>query len=107
MNSQRQQEREGVVGEHDQIHAGEKGREERQHPLRLGLVPAVAEAVEARRGAAEVDDDEKERRQRVEPEMRAEPRQAERQDQRSPLAPPRSSTKARTSKAAEIASVPP
>ena len=46
------------------------------------LGPAVAEAVEARRGAAEIDDDEKERRQRVDAETRADPGQAERQDER-------------------------
>ena len=56
-------------------------RIEGQHALRRLLVPAIAERIEARRRAAEIDDDEEEGRQRVEPEMRADPRQAERQDQ--------------------------
>ena len=43
---------------------------------------AVAEAIEARRGAAEIDDDEEERRERVDAETRADPGQAERQDER-------------------------
>ena len=81
MNSQGQQEGEGVVGEHDEIHAGEEGRKERQHALRRMLVPAVAERVEAGRRAAEIDDDEEEGRERIEAEMRAEPRQPERQRQ--------------------------
>ena len=54
-----QQERECVVGQHDEIHAGEKGGKERQHATRLRLVPPVAEAVQARRGAAQIDDGEK------------------------------------------------
>ena len=73
-----QQERERVVGEHDQVHAGEKRREERQHAARRLFVPAVAETVQARCGAAEVDDDEEKRAQGIEPEMRAEPRQPDR-----------------------------
>ena len=44
MNSQDEQEGEGVVGEHDQVHAGEESRIERQHAPRRRLVPAVAEA---------------------------------------------------------------
>ena len=76
-----EQEGEGVVGDDDEGHAGEEQRIERQHALRRRLVPAEAERVEARRGAAEIDHDEKERRERVEAEMRAEPGQAERQDQ--------------------------
>ena len=48
MNSQAKQEGEGVVGEHDEVHAGEERRIERQHALRRLLVPAVAERVEAR-----------------------------------------------------------
>jgi len=42
-------------------------------------VVAVAEAIQARRGAAEIDDHQEERGQRVEPEMRAEPGQSDRQ----------------------------
>ena len=49
MNSQAQQEGESIIGQDDEIHGGEKGRIERQHALRRGLVPAVAERVEAGR----------------------------------------------------------
>ena len=70
---------ERVVGQHHQIHAGEEGGEERQHALRRVFVAAVADAIEAGDRAAEIDDDEEERRQRVEAEMRAEPRQPDRQ----------------------------
>ena len=49
------------------------------------FVAAVAEAVEAGGGAAEIDDDEEEGRERVEPEMGADPGQAERQ-RRAPSA---------------------
>ena len=75
----REEEREGVVGEHDEVHAGEEGGEERQHARGRFLVPAVAEAVQARRRAAEIDHQQEERRQRIEPEMGAQPRQADRQ----------------------------
>ncbi len=51
MNSQDDQEGEGVVGEHHEVHAGEERRIERQHALRRVLVPAVAERVEACGGA--------------------------------------------------------
>ena len=77
----RDQEREGVVGEHDQLHAGEKGRIERQHALRRRFVPAVAEREQARARGAEIDHGEEERGERIDAEMRAEPRQAERQRQ--------------------------
>ena len=77
-----EQERERVVGQHDQIHAGEKCGEEGQHATRLAFVPSVAEAVEACRGAAQIDDREKRCRQRVEPEMCAQPRQSDGQVQR-------------------------
>ena len=72
---------EGVVGEHDQIHAGEKGREERQHPFRRSLVAAVTEREEAGAVRAEIDHDQEERRERIEAEMRADPRQPDRQCQ--------------------------
>ena len=88
MNSQATRNAEGVVGQHDQVHAGEIGREERQHPQRRGLVPAIAERVEACRGAAEIGDDEKECRQRIEAKMRADARQADRQRQRDRRHPP-------------------
>ncbi len=40
---------------------------------------AVAKAVKAGDGAAEVDDDKEEGRQRIEPELCADPRQSQRQ----------------------------
>jgi hypothetical protein len=70
---------EGVVGEHDQVHAGEKRRVERQHALRRLLVAAVPDREQAGRGGAEIDHGEKERGERVDAEMRAGPRQPERQ----------------------------
>ena len=79
MNSHDTRKRESVVGQHDEIHAGEKGRIERQHALRRLLVPAIAEREQARGRGAEIDHGEEERRQRVDAEMRAEPGQAERQ----------------------------
>ena len=48
MNSQETRKREGVVGEHDEVHAGEEGRIERQHALRRCLVAAIAEREQAR-----------------------------------------------------------
>ena len=81
MNSQRQQEGEGVVRQHDEVHAGEESGEERQHPVRCGLMPAVAEPDKGWRRAAKIDDDEEERGQRIQAEMGAEPRQSERQSQ--------------------------
>ena len=78
----RDQEAERVVRQHDEVHAGEIGREERQHAKRRAFMPAIADAVEARRRAAEIDHHEKERGQRVDPEVRAEARQSDRQDHR-------------------------
>ena len=75
----RHQEAEGVVGEHDQIHGGEIGGIERQDALRGFLVAAVAERVEAGAGAAEIDHHQEESGQRIDAEMRAEPRQPKRQ----------------------------
>ena len=76
-----EEEGEGVVGNRDEIHAGKKERIERQHALRRMLVLAVTERIEARRRAAEIDDDEEECRERVQAEMRAEPRQPNRKRQ--------------------------
>jgi len=44
----RHQEREGVIGEHNEVHAGKERRVERQHALRRFLVPAIAECEQAR-----------------------------------------------------------
>ena len=74
-----EEEGEGVVGEDDEVHAGEERREERQDAHRRRFVLAMAERIEARRGAAEIDDGEKRSRERIEAEVRADPGQAERQ----------------------------
>jgi hypothetical protein len=68
-----QQESEGVVGEDDQVHGGEKSGKEGKHAAALRFVPPVAEPVQARRRAAQIDDREKRGGQRVEPEVCAEP----------------------------------
>ena len=83
-----EQERVSVIGEYDQRHAGEEGGVERQHALRRGFVLAIAEREQAGAHGAEIDHDEEEGGQRVEPEMRAEPRHAERQRE-TEQAPPR------------------
>ena len=75
----REQEGEGIVRQHDQIHAGQERREEWQHPVRCRLVTAVTKSVEAGAGAAEVDDDKKKSRERIEAEMSPNPRQPKRQ----------------------------
>ena len=78
-----EQEGEGVVGQRrTRFIAGEERREERQDPGRRRFVPAVAQAVGAGRGTTEVDHHEEECGERVEPEMGADPGQAERQDDR-------------------------
>ena len=71
-----QQEGERVVGEHHEAHAREEGRKERQDARGRMLVPAVADPVEACRGGAGIRDGEEERGQRIEPEIRADPRHA-------------------------------
>ena len=78
---EREQEGEGVVGEHGEVHAGEIGGHEREHAAGRGLVPAVADGVERGGGAAEVDDEEKERGERVHAQVRAEAGKPDRQDQ--------------------------
>ncbi len=66
-----QQKNEGVVGEQHEIHRGEEGRIERQHPHGRLLVPAVADGVEARGRAAEIDHREEEGGERIDAEMGA------------------------------------
>ena len=88
MNSQAEQEGEGVVGQQHEVHAGEEGREEGQHPPRFMLVLPVADAVEACGGAAEIDDGQKEGGERVNPEMSPEPRQSERERDGASARPP-------------------
>ena len=77
----RRKESEGIVRQHHQVHAGKEGRIEGQNPVRRFFVASVAEPIQAGRRAAEVDDDEKERRKRVQTEMRAQPRQPDRKRQ--------------------------
>ena len=79
----RQEKAVGVVGDEHEIHAGKECRKERQHALGRALRSSFAKAVEASRGAAKIDDDKKERRERVDAEMGADPRQTEGQ-RRSP-----------------------
>ena len=71
----------GVVGEQHQVHAGEERRIERQHPLRLTVVAAVTDPIEARRRGAEIDDDDEERRKSVEAKVGPDPRQPDGQRQ--------------------------
>jgi len=75
------EEGEGVVGEHHERHAGEEGGIERQHALRLVFVLAITQREQAGGRSAEIDHDEEKGRQRIETEMRPEPRHAERQRQ--------------------------
>jgi len=75
----RHQKTESVSGQHDQIHAGEKCRKKWQHPQRLMLVPAIANSIKARARAPEIDDRQKKRGERIHMEMRADPRQPQRQ----------------------------
>ena len=77
----RDQKGERIIGEHDEIHAGEKGRIERQHPQRRFFVAPVAEREQACRETSEIDNREKIGGKRVHTEMRAQPRQSERQRQ--------------------------
>ena len=60
------------------IHAGEIGREIRQHAQRRAFMAAITDAIQARGAAAEIDHDQKEGRERVDAEMRADPRQPDR-----------------------------
>ncbi len=56
-----QQEREGVVGEYDEVHPGQKGRVKREDPGGSFLMAAIAECVQARDRRAQVDHHKKER----------------------------------------------
>ncbi len=75
----RHEEREGIGGQNDEIHAREEHRIEGQHARRLGFVPAVADREQARRRCAEIDHGDEERTQRIETEMGAKPRQPDRE----------------------------
>jgi hypothetical protein len=78
MNSH-DQEAEGIIREHDKIHAGEISRVERQHAFWGPLIFAIAESEQARGRPSKVDDNDEKARQSVDAKMRAEPRQTERQ----------------------------
>ena len=54
------------MGEHDQIHAREVGRKKWEHTVRLPFMLAVAQAIQARGNAAEIDDDEEKCAERIE-----------------------------------------
>ena len=74
-----EQEHEGIIGEHHQVHAGQEHRIEGQHALRRLLMLSVADGEQAGAAAAEAGDNKEECGQRVQPKMRADPGQAERQ----------------------------
>ena len=78
----REQEGEGVVGEDHQVHGGEEDGIERQHTLGRMFMTTVAQRKEAGAGTAEIDHHQKEGRERVDAEMGADPRQAQRQHDR-------------------------
>ena len=74
-----EKEREGVCCQHHQLHRGEKQRIGRQYALWRLLVTPIAEREQARGGGAERHHGKEKRGQRIDREMRAEPRQAKRQ----------------------------
>ena len=77
---------EGVVRQHHEVHAGEKGGKEK--PRCGGVMMAVAEAIGTCRCPTQIDDDEEERGECVEAEVRAKPRQADRQGKRGGIGAP-------------------
>jgi hypothetical protein len=68
-----QQERERVVRNDHKIHAGEERWKEREHAVGRRFMSAVAECIEARCGAPQIDDNEKKSGKRIDAEMGAEP----------------------------------
>ncbi len=79
MNSQANRKLKASSASTTEIHSREEGRNERRHALRLGLVAPIADRVERGGGGAEIDHGEEEGGERIDPEMRADPWQAERQ----------------------------
>ena len=65
---------EGVIGQDDEVHAGQKRGIEREHASGCFLVLAVADGKKARRRSSEVGDSEKKRGERVHAKMCADPR---------------------------------
>ena len=61
------------------IHAGQEQRIERQHALGRLIVPAIAERIQAGGGRPEIDHGKEERAEHVDPEMRTDPGQTQRQ----------------------------
>ena len=78
MNSQEAKSK-SIVGKHNKIHTGEKRWIERQYPMWRGFVPTIAKAIEAGRGSAKIDDQEKKGREFIQTEMSSDPRQSKRQ----------------------------
>ncbi len=65
--------RKRIVSQNHEIHAGKERRKERQHPVGYRFMSTVAEPIEARQSASEIDDDQKKRGQCVDAKMGAEP----------------------------------
>jgi hypothetical protein len=78
----RKQEGVGVVGDQDQVHRRGEQRKQWLDPRRQLLRPVEAHAVDAGRDDAAIDDDAEEGRQRVQPQVKANRRQADRQPYR-------------------------
>ena len=70
---------EGIVGQHNEVHAREEQRIEGQHASGRHLVPAVADGEQAGAGAAQVDHHKEECGECIHAKMRAGPRQSHRQ----------------------------
>ena len=76
-----QEKGERVVGEQDQVHAGEEGRHERQDPPRRALALAVAERIKADEHRTEIDHQHEEGGQGIQPQVHSEPGQTQGQHQ--------------------------
>src|SRR4029079_2118818 len=76
-------EREGIVGQHNQIHACEKGGKKWQDSMRGGFMMPVSESYKACSSTGETDEKKKKCGERTTPKVPSEPRQADRQHQRS------------------------
>ena len=72
----------GIVGDQDEVHRRGEQRKQRFDARRQFLGPVETHAVDAGRHHAAIDDDAEEGRQRVQPQVKADRRQADRQDDR-------------------------
>ena len=72
---------EGVVRQHDEVHAGEKGRVEGEHSSGCLLMLAVANGKKTRCCSSQVSHNEKKRGERIDAKVRTDPGQPERQSQ--------------------------